>query len=293
MQSNILLFIFLINNLIAVSQHKIIFTGCPLGNEVPTVTEQFKEDALFDEINRVRKDTFGIVTPLIRNPKLDNVARYHVQDMEADGYFCHYTYDVGGSDICAPSSTSNLQFKCDQFERIANFLGVASQSDEALSGNVSVDAVVSTGGSGGYAFSWLGHASHRTIVSSDWAVTAGVGVCFSSKYGYNWALELSAAPLSINDSKSFNRSVINVFPNPFHQQAEINIKYIPASNFTSGKFKLEIYDLFGRSIRHESVEYNWNNITIQRGELNSGVYFFNIIDAQKNIAGHGKFVITD
>lgn len=252
-----------------------LFAQCPNGSEVPTITQQLREDSLFAEINRVRKDTFGIMTPLIRNSKLDNAARYHVQDMVADVYFCHETYDVGGPDSCWASSTKNLVFRCTRADRLTNFIG-AIQEDEALSGNVTVDAVVSTGGSFGYAFSWLGHPQHRDIVKATWAESAGVGVNVSSLYGYVWALEVSAATtVGLNEIVTKDYAITDAYPNPFSEQSIFRLKINQSQQIT-----IDVLNLLGQKVMNiydGKMEANvQQEITIQRIGLPPGIYFYRV-----------------
>ncbi len=84
---------------------------------------------------------------------------------------------------------------------------------------------------------------------------------------------------------SYDKNVLEVFPNPFSDYTTIQL------NSSIINAELNIYDVYGQKIRMV------NNITgdqlkIERGDLNSGIYFYELKQDDKNIAT-GKLVITD
>lgn len=160
------------------------YIGIPTGSEVITATQITLEQEVFDLINQVRNDTFGLSPALVRDAKLDNAARYHIMDMIKDYYFCHPSYDAGGSETCG--SSTGLAYQCSRFDRIQKFLST-SNNDEALALGFSTsnDVVIA----------WLGHQSHRDILSMSWGKKCGVGVIANPVGGgYYWAFEIAAYP---------------------------------------------------------------------------------------------------
>lgn len=75
---------------------------------------------------------------------------------------------------------------------------------------------------------------------------------------------------------------VNVFPNPFTNFANIEIEGL---DIEKGEFKL--YDVAGRLLRRE--QFNSNNFTIHKKDLQAGMYFFTIENAGQLITS-GKIV---
>lgn len=145
------------------------FTGCATGNEVVSSSQPTLEQQLFDKVDQVRQDTFGL-PPLVQSCQLDYAARYHTADMKADAYWCHSTYDIGGSDVCY--GISNLNYQCDRITRIQLFAGAGVSTEETLAlGGGTATSIVNM---------WLGEPSHRNILASSF--THG-GVCVATNSG--------------------------------------------------------------------------------------------------------------
>jgi myo-inositol-hexaphosphate 3-phosphohydrolase len=82
---------------------------------------------------------------------------------------------------------------------------------------------------------------------------------------------------------SSNLSVV-VFPNPFTETATFKIN---DRNFENAN--LRIYDISGKLV--QSIEnINGNNIEITRGDMNSGIYFYQIHEKNK-IISVGKVLV--
>lgn len=83
----------------------------------------------------------------------------------------------------------------------------------------------------------------------------------------------------------YNHATVSVYPNPFSSQAQIKLSEI------MDDASLIIYNAIGQEVKQLKHLYG-ENITINRDELQSGMYFFNIISKNKIVATQ-KLVITD
>lgn len=76
---------------------------------------------------------------------------------------------------------------------------------------------------------------------------------------------------------------IKIFPNPFSTSTTIEI------SAESKEVAISIYDLFGKEVRR--IEHiNSSYITIERGNLATGMYFYEIVNSKKRI-GTGKLIV--
>lgn len=87
-----------------------------------------------------------------------------------------------------------------------------------------------------------------------------------------------------NESIAIKKEDVLVFPNPFSEQATFSIPYI-----SGDKNQLKIYDIFGKEYFPEITKSN-NGFLMKRGNLFSGIYIFEIENAEKMIR-RGKFII--
>lgn len=78
---------------------------------------------------------------------------------------------------------------------------------------------------------------------------------------------------------------IEVSPNPFTCQTKIHISSL--NNFDGTIF---IYNILGKEVRSTNIIHT-NEITIERDNLNSGIYFYEIRDFKNDIIGKGKLVM--
>jgi len=107
---------------------------------------------------------------------------------------------------------------------------------------------------------------------------AGGGPLNDSTYIANYNL-----PASIPTVISSN-IVIDIFPNPFTTQTTLTLQ---GSNHNPSLF---IYNLLGQEVRSIPVGTN-SQVTINREHLSSGMYFYKVIDENKEVLGIGKLVI--
>ena len=81
-----------------------------------------------------------------------------------------------------------------------------------------------------------------------------------------------------------NSSSAVVFPNPANEN--ISIKF---NNDVKDNFSLKVYDQQGRLVKVMN-EIKGNEIKLERGNLNCGLYFFTLTSGQKNITGKFNFI---
>lgn len=248
------------------------FTGCPTGSEVIAATQAAREDSLFNLVNQVRKDTFGISTPLIRFDKLDNACRYHALDMKTDGYFCHPTMDPNGTESC--QSSINKKRICESGQRIQNFVGSAVTNDDALAlGYSTAQAVVDAF----LAEAWDANPDqpHRDIISGTSWTHTGVGVVANGTSGFYWGIDFVQIPVGFEDLRTKGYYITEASPNPSGYES---IFYLQLSN--TKNIKIELINLLGQKI---SELYNGlitantkEPIKIDSKNLESGIYFYRI-----------------
>jgi len=87
--------------------------------------------------------------------------------------------------------------------------------------------------------------------------------------------------------KTPSRTAFNIYPNPFVKTAILEI----SSKDEIRNYELKIYDVMGQEVK-TITDINESTITIDRGELTSGIYYYRLTNS-KGIAGSGKLIITD
>jgi hypothetical protein len=91
-------------------------------------------------------------------------------------------------------------------------------------------------------------------------------------------------PLGINELPDADKKV-SIYPNPFSSSATLTINAtISADNNT-----IEICNVLGQTVR-TITNVNTSSITIERGSLQSGIYFYRLINAG-NLVSTGKFIV--
>jgi hypothetical protein len=92
------------------------------------------------------------------------------------------------------------------------------------------------------------------------------------------------SPLSVATITDSDNGIL-IYPNPFSTTATIRI-----SDSNSTDYKLVLFDVLGRIAG--SIHLQSTSAAIHRGNLESGIYFYELKDGKK-IAGKGKLVIQD
>jgi hypothetical protein len=77
-----------------------------------------------------------------------------------------------------------------------------------------------------------------------------------------------------------------IFPNPFSISSTLKIENHKVHNAT-----LSIYDISGKSVR-TITSINSNNIEIDKGNLEDGIYFYRLTNGEGEISS-GKFIIGE
>jgi hypothetical protein len=79
-------------------------------------------------------------------------------------------------------------------------------------------------------------------------------------------------------------TTINVFPNPFQEQARIEVE-----GETFNKLEVHVVDAMGREVQFQQVQFE-QQIDIYRQNLTTGVYFFQLI-GDGELIGTGKIIV--
>lgn len=170
---------------------------------------------------------------------------------------------------------------------------------------------------GGTNWTQLNSGTTENLFSIYYADTSNVWVCgdngvilHSNNAGLNWVAENSGTTQSLRsihgiDStdvwacglggiilhrnpfsggpENTTRNIYNLFPNPAHQYSTLEF-----TNPGSEAYCLNLYNSIGELVR-KTDEIKTSNIRIERGELSSGLYFFQLSGINK-IVGTGKLV---
>lgn len=107
---------------------------------------------------------------------------------------------------------------------------------------------------------------------------------FSSDTSISFCDTLPPHLLDINVTKSVEQNLIKIFPNPFQQQATLEIEGLDVTQ----EIDLQIFDVTGQVVREQNtVEHSF---TINKKDLPVGLYFYKLW-ADKRSIGQGKFTI--
>jgi len=90
--------------------------------------------------------------------------------------------------------------------------------------------------------------------------------------------------LDATSETSIATTSIKVFPNPFEEEATVEIDGLDVQN---GLFK--VYDLQGRLL--QTFDFSGNKFTVQREQLSSGMYFYQLESKTDGLLKSGKLVI--
>ena len=85
----------------------------------------------------------------------------------------------------------------------------------------------------------------------------------------------------IADGDPFVNGEILIYPNPFNNFTTIKIKYEELKNQT---LEFVMYDLLGREIKHQQFAIGKHEFVVEKGNLQTGMYFYKIKSNEKSIA---------
>jgi hypothetical protein len=77
---------------------------------------------------------------------------------------------------------------------------------------------------------------------------------------------------------------IRMYPNPFSETATIEVYGLQIRNYS-----LVVWDELGREIRKSEIRNQ--KYEMQRGNLQDGIYFFDLLNDEKQVVARGKFVL--
>lgn len=106
--------------------------------------------------------------------------------------------------------------------------------------------------------------------------------------------QISTLCESIGISEEMPRNTISLFPNPFHSKA--TFKAIrPANGIDMINSRLKIYNYLGVLVREERILNDTSgtdqDYILYRGDLNDGMYFYELTTKEYELLGNGKFII--
>lgn len=103
---------------------------------------------------------------------------------------------------------------------------------------------------------------------------------------YAHHLFADGTPVGVIEEPVFSEAF--VFPNPFSQSATLHFTSLKNKNIT-----LKIFDLAGKVVMKKNPGAE-NNFNIERGSLENGIYFYELISNENNISVFkGKIIIAD
>ncbi len=122
-----------------------------------------------------------------------------------------------------------------------------------------------------------------------WSLDSGIGIGKISFYAENGQSDASGCfnnflckNLNVG-IEEINDAAVRYFPNPAFDQINFEITGIPVNNFA-----FTLFDSEGRIARKEIIHQN--SFYIIKNFLASGFYFFEILDAKKQLIKRGKFI---
>jgi len=92
----------------------------------------------------------------------------------------------------------------------------------------------------------------------------------------------------VNESAAEN-SQVNVYPNPFSTSATVEVNS-PLINGAKGDVTFKMFDVFGKEVYRSRITAH--RLLITRGNLSSGIYFYQIISPSLSGEGRGKVIAT-
>ena len=96
------------------------------------------------------------------------------------------------------------------------------------------------------------------------------------------------ADAGINQLSKPNPTIVNISPNPFSYSTEINIK----SDIYIRSGSIEIYDITGREVSSlQGINGTNSQLTLFRNQLESGMYFYKLVQNNSEILANGKLII--
>lgn len=134
-------------------------------------------------------------------------------------------------------------------------------------------------------YQWL-----DTIINIPFVSDSGYLALKYKTIGAAWAtyaiddIEVSSL-VGVNERDSFLKNETYIFPNPFSSSTTLQF------NTMITNAELNLYTVYGKKIRTKN-NINENKIKIERENLSSGIYFYELIQDSKKVAT-GKFVISE
>ncbi len=187
-----------------------------------------------------------------------------------------YTVTVTNGGLCTDNTTANIG---------VNPLPGVSLISSPASCSSCADGSAAAFGSGNppLTYDWSNSATTQIISGLTpgyytVCVMDGNGCMFCDSVNVDFTVGVSSKPFSVND--------ISIYPHPFSSQANIHITGLDMNHV-----ELNVFDLLGQQIEMNIIR-NGNEFIINRGNINSGIYFLHIISEGK-IVGVKKIAVNN
>ncbi|MDW8395192.1 MAG: CAP domain-containing protein [Anaerolineae bacterium] len=149
------------------AQDASVFKGCTVV-PLPSVNEAFEQRVV--ELTNDHRASVGL-PPLKRVSLLDETARYHANDMRAEDYFDHDTWDLDRVE----GNTYYYKVPCDYSQRIGkHYKGWVTLSENIAQGQETPEEVVAD---------WLNSPGHRANIEGKDFREIGVGLSVGETQG--------------------------------------------------------------------------------------------------------------
>jgi len=191
-----------------------------------------------------------------------------------------YHVVVSDSDNCKVSDTINI---------ILNHLPPVFLGNDFVAGNNQL--IVLDAGSGFSHYYWNDGSTGQTMQFNTSDLGEGVFTFWVNVIDSNGCFNSDTIKITIDFSNSINNldkaDGQNVFPNPFHEKANITLNN---SVVSSALIQLNVYDALGRNIPFDISSYG-NTITVNATNQNRGVYYY-VVTQENHIIQKGRFVLN-
>lgn len=91
-----------------------------------------------------------------------------------------------------------------------------------------------------------------------------------------------------------SKPFFSLYPNPFHSKATFSALQ-PAKGIDISNSRLKIYNSLGALVREEKILNGTSgtdqDYTLHRGDLNDGMYFYELTTKEYELLGNGKFIV--
>ena len=143
---------------------------------------------------------------------------------------------------------------------------------------------------GGSSYSWSTGATTAFIIASPTVTTTYILTGYSANGQCSGSISITitvnACNTAVSEINSASEQVV-ISPNPFNEYATIHITGGEALN---GQMEVKVFDMLGKEVK--SIIFSGEQVTLERGNLMNGVYFYRVIFKDQHIIT-GKFIVNE